>query len=305
MKERHTALLVEDEPEMAAELGSLLESIGHAHAHASSREEAEQLLTTGKYCYVLLDLQIKATPDSIKAYVEAGQSLLDSIRELHPERNAKGKHRLQVLVVSGHAKEHDQVVKALQDGADDFLLKPLSQNQRPFRDKVQQALRWSERLTHAHCSTISLQSAEKASSGPPALLAITGVPRGKRIEITLAGKKVALTTASLRVLLTLVHGRLRDADGWVHKTDLGAKSEQGWKGISRLRSELPSMPVIGALIENDATGSYRLSPSVTPAGIEPQAAGLACDARVRDLARKIDALLRGAPDPQLVRSRPA
>src|SRR5204862_4813520 len=113
MDGRHTVLLVEDEPQMAEELGELLESLGHGHVHAATKEDAVRLVEEGGFCYVLLDLQIKANADSIKAHVEAGQSLLELIRERYPRRNDEGKHRLQILVMSGHAKEHYFVVKAL------------------------------------------------------------------------------------------------------------------------------------------------------------------------------------------------
>ncbi len=101
---RHIALLVEDEPEMAAELGELLESLGHGHIHAATKEKAERLVEEGEFCYVLLDLQIKVNADSIKAHVEAGQTLLEFIREKYPRRNDQDKYRMPVLVMSGHAK---------------------------------------------------------------------------------------------------------------------------------------------------------------------------------------------------------
>lgn len=152
---RHVALLVEDEPEMAAELGELLASLGHDHIHAASKEDAEQLVERGEFCYVLLDLQIKADADSIKAHVEAGQTLLEFIRERYSRRNDRDKHRLQVLVMSGHAKEHHYVVKALQEGADDFITKPVSESTPPFKDKICEALRRSGREKHERCAAIT------------------------------------------------------------------------------------------------------------------------------------------------------
>ncbi len=150
---RHVALLVEDEPQMAAELGELLASIGHDHIHAATKEEAERLVDDGEFCYVLLDLQIKVNGDSIKAHVEAGQTLLEFIRERYSRRNDQDKYRLPILVMSGHAKEHYYVVKALQDGADDFVTKPVSESTPPFKDKIYEALRRSGREKHEHCAT--------------------------------------------------------------------------------------------------------------------------------------------------------
>lgn len=154
MGARHIALLVEDEPEMASELGELLDSLGHDHLHVTCKEEAERLVDDGAFCYVLLDLQIKVNADSIKAHIEAGQTLLEFIRERYPRRNEKDKYRLPVVVMSGHAKEHHYVVKALQDGADDFITKPVGESKPPFKDKIQEALRRSGRESHEHCATI-------------------------------------------------------------------------------------------------------------------------------------------------------
>lgn len=149
---RHIALLVEDEPQMASELGELLESLGHGHIHAATKEEAERLVNDGEFCYVLLDLQIKVNADSIKAHVEAGQTLLEFIRDRYSRRNNQDKYRLPILVMSGHAKEHYFVVKALQDGADDFVTKPVSESKPPFKDKIHEALRRSGREKHEHCA---------------------------------------------------------------------------------------------------------------------------------------------------------
>jgi len=160
---RHIALLVEDEPEMAAELGELLESLGHGHIHAATKEKAERLVEEGAFCYVILDLQIKVNADSIKAHVEAGQTLLEFIRERYPRRNNQDKYRMPVLVMSGHAKEHYYVVKALQDGADDFVTKPVSESKPPFKDKIQEALRRSGRRTHEHCAAIMCDARSAAS----------------------------------------------------------------------------------------------------------------------------------------------
>jgi DNA-binding response OmpR family regulator len=165
MPGRHIAFLVEDEPEMAAELGELLHSLGHAHVHAATQEDAKRIVEQGEFCYVLLDLQIKVNADSIKAHVEAGQNLLEFIRERYQRRNEQDKYCLPVLVMSGHAKDTHYVVKALQDGADDFIVKPLGENKPPFRDKIREALRKSGREKHHHCAAIMCEAKATASSG--------------------------------------------------------------------------------------------------------------------------------------------
>ncbi|HVE86306.1 MAG TPA: response regulator [Myxococcales bacterium] len=298
---RHTALLVEDEPQMAAELGELLESLGHAHIHAGNKEDAERLVEEGEFCYVLLDLQIKANADSIKAHVEAGQSLLELIRERYPRRNDEGKHRLQILVMSGHAKEHYYVVKALQEGADDFIIKPVGESKPPFKDKIQDALRRSGRDNHERCAALMREAraiqgpaAEAAPATGPVRLAITGLQEGKRMEVKVGDKAVLLTNASFLMLMSLVAGRLSKAEGWVHKNDLGAKAEQGWKGISRLKEELaPHLPPKAAIIENDKSGSYRLHAGIEITGVDVARLESAGDARIEKLAAEIGRLQSG------------
>src|SRR4051812_26030226 len=303
MEGRHTALLVEDEPQMAAELGELLESLGHSHVHAATKEDAERLVEEGGFCYVLLDLQIKANADSIKAHVEAGQSLLELIRERYPRRNDEGKHRLQILVMSGHAKEHYYVVKALQEGADDFITKPVGESKPPFKDKIQDALRRSGRESHEACAAIMREARAAAAGGPPlpagtARLAITGLQEGKRMEVKVGDKAVLLTNASFLMLLNLVAGRLRTEEGWVHKNDLGARAEQGWKGISRLKEELaPHLPPKVAITENDKSGSYRLHAGVEISVVDTARLESSGDARIEKLAAEIGRLQAGlAPE---------
>lgn len=296
MAGRHTVLLVEDEPQMAEELGELLESLGHAHLHASNKEDAERLAEEGGFCYVLLDLQIKANRDSIKAHVEAGQSLLEHIRAMYPRRNEDGKHRLQILVMSGHAKEHYYVVKALQEGADDFITKPVGESKPPFKDKIQDALRRSGRDRHESCAALT-REARSASAEAAAPLEITGRQEGKRMEVKVGDKAVLLTNASFLMLLNLVAGRLRSSEGWIHKNDLGAKAEQGWKGISRLKEELaPHLPARAAIVENDQSGSYRLHASLEIAGVDSGHLESLGDARIGKLAAEI-ARLQGAGRP--------
>lgn len=303
MPGRHIALLVEDEPEMAAELGELLESLGHGHVHAATKEDAERLVEAGEFCYVLLDLQIKVNADSIKAHVEAGQSLLEFIRERYPRRNEQDRcYRLPILVMSGHAKEHRYVVKAMQDGADDFITKPVGECTPPFKDKIQDALRKSGREKHERCAAVMCEAraaGAAAGSAAPTVAAVrftvTGRQEGKRIEVRIGDKIVLLTNASFIMLMNLVAGRLRKAEGWVHKNDLGAKTEQGWKGISRLKEELaPHLPAKTEITENDKSGSYRLHANIEIVSVDTTRLESIGDARIEKLAAEIGGLQKRA-----------
>lgn len=279
MGRRHVALLVEDEAVMAAELGVLLDSLGHDHVHVTNRADADRVLETHEFCYVLLDLQIKASPDSIKPLVEAGQSLLELIRERYPKVDEVGKHLLQILVVSGHAKEHEYVVDAFQAGANDFVQKPIGANRPSLKDKIQSALRRSGREKHEGCAAVTRAARGGVVSAALEVvartagtieIAIVGRQADKRFEVRIADKPVFLTNASLLLLLKLYAARLRGVDGWAHKNhDLGVQNDQGWKGMTRFREELaPHLRPKTQAVENDGRGNYRLHSDLVIASIE-------------------------------------
>jgi hypothetical protein len=215
-------------------------------------------------------------------------------------------------VMSGHAKEHYYVVKALQEGADDFLTKPVGESKPPFKDKIQDALRRSGREKHEQCAAITREAraapvaaAPSAPAEGTARLAITGLQEGKRMEVKVGDKAVLLTNASFLMLLNLVAGRLRTEEGWVHKNDLGARVEQGWKGISRLKEELaPHLPAKAAITENDKSGSYRLHAGVEISGIDTARLVSSGDARIEKLAAEIGRLQAGAPPEAPAARRP-
>ena len=74
------------------------------------------------------------------------------------------------------------------------------------------------------------------------------------------GSPVGITNRSLEVLLRLAVALKQDGQGWVHKVDV-AKNLSASQLISRLRSEIRNHTLAndGKIIENDGSGSYRLS----------------------------------------------
>jgi|DewCreStandDraft_4_1066084.scaffolds.fasta_scaffold01501_35 DNA-binding response OmpR family regulator len=151
MAGRHIALIVEDEPEMAAELADLLRSFGHDHLHAETLADARACLDEGGFCYVLLDLQIKADGQSIKPRVESGMSLLREIRKRFPHRSANDMHLMPVLVISGHGKEPKNIISAFKDGINDFIMKPLSVDGQDVGAKIRRCLELAGRSDHEAC----------------------------------------------------------------------------------------------------------------------------------------------------------
>lgn len=272
---------------MAAEVGELLESVGHDHIHAGTKEDAEALVEAGNFCYALLDLAIKATADSIKPRVEAGESLLDFVRERYPNRNEADFHRLPILMVSGHS-ETRYVVSTLQSRADDFIVKPIGENQPPFREKIQNALRRSGREKHEQCAAVMRlaragEAPTVASSSAPTRLEITGRHVGKRIEARAGDTVLRLTPASCVMLLKLVIARSSGGPGWVHKTELGATADTGWKGMTRLREDLADV----LAIEGDGSGRFRIADAADIAGIDPVQLDALDDPQISKLAAEL------------------
>ncbi len=101
-------LIVDDEAGIRSTLGEILADEGYATTLASSLEETRKQLQRGFYDLAILDIWL---PDG------DGLDLLTEIRRDHAET--------PVLMISGHASI-DTAVKALHQGAYDFLEKPLS-----------------------------------------------------------------------------------------------------------------------------------------------------------------------------------
>jgi two-component system nitrogen regulation response regulator NtrX len=101
-------LIVDDEAGIRSTLSEILADEGYRTTLASNVEETRQKLQRGFYDLAILDIWL---PDG------DGLDLLTEIRREHAET--------PVLMISGHASI-DTAVKALHQGAYDFLEKPLS-----------------------------------------------------------------------------------------------------------------------------------------------------------------------------------
>ena len=299
-KNRHIVLVVEDDLELADEVKDLLSSLGHDILHVPTQEEALELLETDEFCFALLDLQIKVSPDSIKPRVEAGKTLMKRIRERYPRRNADDHHYLQILTMSGYVKETPDVVLLLQGGADDFISKPLSSNTPPIATKIEECLRKSGRSNHSDCSAIlelaqiDQQTNEAAGTTAPttgSVMTITGEQKGRRSCFNLDGLSVPLPDSLFILMLKLVVGRFESNEGWVRKQILGCTDEQGFKGISNLNGKIqPFMPPEAIFYENDKNGHYRIHPRIIIGEINHQRLGIHRTKNVQDLSSKIQKL---------------
>ncbi len=277
MRERHIALIVEDDKEIAQDLAEILSSIECNSVVVDNGEDAVAELHKKSFCLILLDLHIKSASESIKGHLEQGRALLRRIREKHGDHIGRA-FWLPVIIVSGVAREFDDAVDVMKDGASDFIRKPI--NSRLLSDKIRQALQATGRQTHDGCQ-------EPPKSGPNLKddipIAIPGDRIGRRTRITVASKPVKLTDSSLRNLLHLLVAKKKGRP--VHKVELGAASETGFKGISNLRNELK--PALGDLdiIENDHNGNYTFKPNVVIGGCCVDKLLQIGDRKISDLAK--------------------
>ena len=118
-------LVVEDDPAIASWLSKVLREDGHVADHARTAHEADDLAATSDYALAVVDLGL---PD------RSGVSLIHALR--------RDGRTMPVMVFSGNG--HDAaVVAALDAGADDFLVKPVSLA--ILRARVRAAMRRGER----------------------------------------------------------------------------------------------------------------------------------------------------------------
>jgi CheY-like chemotaxis protein len=279
MKSGHCALIVEDDAETALDLQQILNSLDCHSIPVTNVEDAIRELETRSFCLVLLDLEIKSEPDAIKGHVENGKALLRKIRHMHSEHNGL-RFWLPVLVISGFARERDEALELMKDGATDVIQKP---DNHAISQAIRKAFAESRRETHDLCENHPVVPRDNFKE--KVIIAISGERAKRRTTIRLGSQTVTLTDGSLCVLLHLVLGHLQNQQ--VHKTDLGANPEQGFKGISILRGELKQILGDTDIIENHYHGFYGFLPSVTIGEIAFEKLLEQDDGKISSLAEKI------------------
>ena len=123
---RHTALVVDDEPDICELLTMTLERMDIITHTANDIGHAKQLLSNGSYELCLTDMRL---PDG------NGIELVKHIQASHPE--------LPVAVITAHGNMESAIV-ALKAGAFDFVSKPV--DLQVLRNLVLTALRLSEKF---------------------------------------------------------------------------------------------------------------------------------------------------------------
>jgi CheY-like chemotaxis protein len=278
----HRALVVEDESEAAADLVEILKACGCECDVATNRRDALELLERSQFCIILLDLQIKAEPCSIRGHTEHGNAFLREARARNVQRDGTT-YLLPIVVVSGYAHEAEAAVAAMRDGASDVVQK-LS-NGRDKSERIRRALELSGRCSHEDCEKIS--AATPATPSDRLTLDIPGDVEGQRVGVRLGQRHAKLTHSALKVLLHLVKGRLSKA--LVHKTDLGARADRGFRGVSVLRQEL-AVAYDGdskEIVTNNQRGAYCLAAKVDIGQINTNKLEAIGDHQITKLAKEI------------------
>jgi DNA-binding response OmpR family regulator len=274
-------MIIEDDVTLAEELAEILGSLECDAVVFDNKRDALASLRSASVCIVLLDLEIKLEPDSIKGHIEHGNSLLREIRQTYSEHTGRC-YWVPVLIVSGFAREVDTAVEVMKDGADDVIHKPFSS--RKVSETIRQALDRSGRPTHDRCG--DKPAARASDPGKAVVLSILGERVRQRTVVTLGARSAQLTDSSLKVLLYLMVGFL---DGQpVHKRDLGASDDKGFKGISLLREALKGgLPEGVDIIGNDYHGSYYLTDGVSIGSCNADMLVEIGDPKITELARRL------------------
>lgn len=255
MADRHIALIVEDEPEMAAELADLLRSFGHDHLHAETLADARASLDEGGFCYVLLDLQIKADGQSIKPRIESGMSLLREIRRRFPHRSANDMHLIPVLVISGHGKEPENIIGAFKDGINDFIMKPLSLNRHDIGGTIRRCLELAGRGDHGACDECNHAAAVGRTDEPHNGAVFWHAPDYS--EIRLRGEPFYFTGDVNRAVIRLLHEAAVAGQPWQSgKATLAEAGSHDAEG--KMSNLFGDHPCWGKLLLSNKRGKYRL-----------------------------------------------
>jgi two-component system OmpR family response regulator len=167
-------LIVDDDPEIRAELSAYLGAHGFQVATAATGSEAEQQLAGRRFDVMLLDLWL------------GSENGFDVLRRMRRE------HRTPCIMVTAQDEATDRIV-GLELGADDYLVKPV--NLRELLARIRALIRRSGTRNDASPATPPLAGTGEASwKFDPLRRSLSGPD----------GRPVPLTTAECDLLIELV-----------------------------------------------------------------------------------------------------
>jgi DNA-binding response OmpR family regulator len=258
-----TALIVEDDPQIAEILRELVVSLDHAGIIAVTLHDVKVAIAKGGYDYVLLDMQIPVA-EGAKANVGAGETALDLLRAHHPQRNAAGRHVVPIIVVTAFSQEHDFVSKMYDAGADGFLPKPFGDRIDKVLDKIRSVL---ARAGRGADESSTRATPPAAIAVLPITLSLDGTMIARRTLVRVNGKPREIADRYFVLVFRLALGRLRDADAWWERSELGIgrTREDASRAQKELTADLPEGTVI---LENDGATRLRLAAHVELAPLD-------------------------------------
>ena len=281
---RHVALIVEDDEATAEDFAEVLKSLNCDFVITANKADAVEAIKTRPFCFVLLDLQIRQDRAAIKDHPEHGRSFLKELRDgTHGNSVAK----TPVVVVSGHAGDWETLADLMKHGgADDVVRKPAKalEVSRAIRDCLEKR----GQATHDLCANrLAAFDASKEL-----VLAIPGTRRKQRTRITLGTRHADLPNATLRLLLALIVGKLEGRH--VHKTELGGRDDEGFKGTTDLRDDLRQALPDGRdgkwMVANEYFGMYHLADEITIGHCAIETLVAIDEPEITKLARQIERL---------------
>ena len=215
-------LVVDDDPETLRHVRDTLAEAGYAPLVTGDPQELSRLIRTEKPRLVLLDLMLPGTD---------GIELMQTVPELAD---------LPVIFISGYGRD-ETIARALEAGADDYVVKPFSPTELTAR--IRAALR--RRLTPS-----------------PFVLGELSIDYDRR-RVSLAGRPVTLTATEYELLRVLAQGAgrvlthqalLRQV--WAGRSTGNPKIVRAY--VKRLRNKLGDDAARPAWIFNERGVGYRM-----------------------------------------------
>jgi DNA-binding response OmpR family regulator len=132
MKQKITALIVEDDDSVIEVVSKKLKSMGHNYMVVKNQEEANSLIEEQAFDYLLLDLKLPVDKKDINPDSSTGFNLLGQIRAKY------SKTYLPIIVMTAYEKNIDSAVDVMKKGANDFVEKPFKSGE--LEKKIQTIL---------------------------------------------------------------------------------------------------------------------------------------------------------------------
>ena len=224
-------LVVDDDPSLVRLVTQVLTDKGYEVLKANNGQEALRLLFAQKPDLVLLDVVMPGID---------GWQTCSRIRDISPT--------IPIIMLTGNRKTEDDVVRGLDYGADDYLLKPVGN--RELVARVRAALRRAELPSY-------LDDKERAIIYSDGFLTINLTER----KVIVDGERVKLTPIEFRLLAILLEnaGRilthrqlLEKVWGWEYVDDLDYVRIY----ISHLRRKIEPEPALPKYIVTEPGVGY-------------------------------------------------